>query len=356
MPSTYKSDPITTTTTNMDDVNGYKELRDEIEQSDSLLRKTMRANGIFEKEDLKYNSCFYRTPRIDPYNHVHATHEYAFFVKPDCNILDNGNLSSDILNANVPYFQNLYKSGYNYTTLQDLSYSNGGGCPFVRILTNRKTSSIDIPDISVDEYETSQNDFGSKILYPKSSMASDENLDFSVEFEDTKSLEVYNFFKAYDIYRQLKWLGIVAPSQHFIENKILHDHMAIYKFIVDEDGETILFWAKWTGVYPKSISRSSFSDIQHQGPLKITVGFKLSGFFEDMTPNIISDFNSLVAKWITGDGSYTRGYSEMAWWDPDIQMVPQESVDFPYIGVDYPTADNGQQYAQYRLKWGKFNS
>lgn len=343
----------TGTNPDLDSVAGYKALKDDMDNVNSLIRRTMRANGIYDKSDMMYNTVFYRFPRIDPFNYVEGTREYCFFIKPDLNILDNGNLSQSIQNAQVPYFYNLYNNGYRYTTLQDLCYSNGGGCPFVRILSNRKTSNIDVPDIAVEELETAQNMYGTRIFYPKSSMKSDEDIDFTVEFEDTKHLEVYNFFKAYDYYRQLKWLGIISPRQEDILNKILHDHMGLYKFVLDDDGETILFWCKWTGIYPKIISRSAFSEIPEKGPLKITVGFKQSGFFEDMVPNIISDFNSLVANWV--GAKQALGTYEYDLWDNEIQAISGEFVDYPYISIEYPTTENGLKFAEYRLKWGKYN-
>lgn len=343
----------TGTNPDLDSVAGYKALKDDMDNTNSLIRRTMRANGIYDKSDMMYNTVFYRFPRIDPFNYVEGTREYCFFIKPDLNILDNGNLSQSIQNAQVPYFYNLYNNGYRYTTLQDLCYSNGGGCPFVRILSNRKTSNIDVPDIAVEELETAQNMYGTRIFYPKSSMKSDEDIDFTVEFEDTKHLEVYNFFKAYDYYRQLKWLGIISPRQEDILNKILHDHMGLYKFVLDDDGETILFWCKWTGIYPKIISRSAFSEIPEKGPLKITVGFKQSGFFEDMVPNIISDFNSLVANWV--GARQALGTYEYDLWDDEIQAISGEFVDYPYISIEYPTTENGLKFAEYRLKWGKYN-
>lgn len=344
---------ITGTNPDLDSIEGYKALKEDMVKNDSLLRRTMRANGVYDKSDMTYNTTFYRFPRNDPFNYVEGTREYCFFVKPDLNILDNGNLSASIQNAKVPYFYNLYNNGYRYTTLQDLCYSNGGGCPFVRILSNRKTSTVDIPDIAVEELETAQNMYGTRILYPKSSMKSDEDIDFTVEFEDTKHLEIYNFFKAYDYYRQLKWLGIISPREDDIYNKILHDHMGLYKFVVDDDGETLLFWCKWTGLYPKIISRSAFGDIPEKGPLKITVGFKQSGFFEDMVPNIISDFNSLIGNWV--GSSTSLGSHEYDLWDDEIQMISGESVDYPYISIEYPTTENGLSFAEYRLKWGKYN-
>lgn len=318
--------------------------------SDSLLKKTLRANGIFESSDMKYNTEFYPLKRNDPFNRVDGTREIVFFTKPSLPILKNntGELNSEF--AETPYFNNLYLRGYT-RTLVDLSYPNGGSgtdpsCPFIHILTNRITASIDIPDIAVDELETAQNMWGTKILYPKSSMSSDEGLDFTCEFEDTKYLEIYHLFKAWDLYRQGKWWGIFSPDSNYILNKILYDQIAVYKFTIANDGETLLHWCKWIGVYPKTISRSSFSEIPSEGPLKITVGFKLSGWFEDMEPNIISDFNQLVIDW-AGSGTISRDQIYDLWSD-DIGMVSQNNVMYPFI-VKGPRNSDG--YIPYYFEW-----
>lgn len=316
--------------------------------SDNLIKKTMRAHGIFEASDMKYNTEFYPMQRNDPFNRVQGTREIVFFTKPSLPFLKNntGELKDEF--AGTSYFNNLYTRGYA-RTLVDLSYPNGGGgtdpaCPFIHILTNRITAPIDIPDIAVDELETAQNMWGTKILYPKSSMSSDEGLDFTCEFEDTKYLEIYHLFKAWDLYRQGKWWGIFSPDKSYITNKILYDQIAVYKFTIAEDGETLLHWCKWIGAYPKNISRSSFSEIPREGPLKITVSFKLSGWFEDMEPNIISDFNQLIIDWA---GTITKNDIYDIWSD-DIGMVSQDNVMYPFIVKGNPNSDG---YTPYYFEW-----
>jgi hypothetical protein len=231
---------------------------------------------------------------------------------------------------------------------------------------------MDIPDIAVEEMETAVNMFGSKILYPKSSMSSDEGVDFSIEFEDTKYAEIYHLFKTWDYYRQLKWLGILghglfakqaSNSSNTYANKyanycfykILYDHISVYKFLVSTDGNTILFMAKAIGVYPKSISRSSFSEVQDRGPLKITVGFKVSGWIEDSTPNIVADFNTLVEGW-RGTQPW-KSNSAAPLWDNDIGMISQEMMEVPFIYREKPiTPESGSstvadQFYTYKLLW-----
>ena len=310
--------------------------------------KQMRSAGIYQPLDMLYNTKFYRLKRIDPYYRVEGAIEYLFFTKPDLNLVNTshtitdgrdgyGSLTTGEIQANsiqgtsgslegdfktmilgqgsgpfgvgtsvVPYFHMLKDLGYEQTFV-DLSSSyirpnceSADRCPFIRILSNRKTSNMDIPDISVEDLETSQNLYGFKLHYPLSSLKSDEDMEFSIDFEDTQYLEVYHLFKAWDLFRRLKWLGITFPKKEYIENKILCDHISVFKFLVDVDGETLLYWAKATGVYPKSISRSAFSEMGKDGALNINVTFKVSGWFEDMDPIILEDFNHLVSEWQGG--------------------------------------------------------
>ena len=70
-----------------DDNEDIIKLKSEVLSHESDMRKTMRANGIYEPDDLKYWSTFYRLPRLDPFNHVQGAREYVFFTKPDLPIL-----------------------------------------------------------------------------------------------------------------------------------------------------------------------------------------------------------------------------------------------------------------------------
>lgn len=330
--------------------NAFKIYKAEESNSASLLRKTFRANGVYSREDMKYNTSFYRFRRFDPYNFIDGAFEMVFFTKPDLNIFSpSGGLTTTSmsntdmfgrLGANVvggtassPYFQYLYKMGYRDTVLADLcsSYRASGtrhACPFIRILSNRRTSSLDLPDIVANEIETAQNLQGTKIYYPTSSMKSDEDAEFSMEFEDTSRLEIYNLFKAYDIYRQMKNLGLVAPRVEYIANKILHEQFSAYKFLLDSDGERIIYWAKAIGIYPKTISRSSFSEIPDKGELKISVQFKIAGWVEDMDPLILQDFNRLML-------SYSGNEVQVVdLWDDSIGRISGENLDGFYVDME----------------------
>ena len=92
-------------------------------------------------------------------------------------------------------------------------------------------SNLSIPSISSESIETPVNMYGVGYSYRGSSEASDDNPTFSLEFKDTKYLDVYMYFKAYEEYETLKHHGVIKPSDYYIVNRILHEQFCIYKFI-----------------------------------------------------------------------------------------------------------------------------
>lgn len=386
-----------------------QEIASQMQETDSDLKRTLHANGVFFLEDMKFNDSFYRYPRNDPYNYVDGAREYLFFTKPDLPLVHDGNASGvdAFLTApakNIAYFTDLAESpGYRKSVFSNLSYSGVkkyDGCPFIRILSNRKTSNMDIPDLQVEELETAVNMYGTKILYPKSSSSSDEGVDFNIEFEDDRFCEIYHLFKVWDYYRTLKWYGVVSPASflkeygdnktnrttfdevlHAMERdimepnhtydtpegdyvnylfyKVLHDHIRVFKFLIDNDGETVLYAASAIGCYPKTIQRSTFSEIPDRGPLKINIGFKVSGWFDDNMTSVIQDFNDIVGSWKT-----YQECTENEWpiYDDSIGFVSQELVDVPFIvKVDPVSSSEGNpgrntEFARYLFKWARFDS
>ena len=142
----------------------------------------------------------------------------------------------------------------------------------------------------------------------------------------------------------MKWWGIISPPQYCIDHKILNDHIAVYKFIVGEDGETLLYWCKWTGVFPSTIGRDTFSEIPAEGPLKITITFKVSGWFEDMDPNILSDFQDLVTT------SLSSNHNRWTIWESDYGGVNQDNMYLPWIEFEWGKKN---ELGEQTNLWGK---
>ena len=165
------------------------------------------------------------------------------------------------------------------------------GDPFNHLLQNTLNSNLEVPSLNAPSIETSTNTFGVSLTYRGSSEESDDGPEFSLEFKDDRYLNVYTFFRAYEEYETLKKHGVIKPYKDYILNKVLHDQFAVYKFIVDEDMETIIYWGKYYGVYPTSLPRDAFNSDNFADGLTFSINFK-AAFYEDMRPEILYDFNN----------------------------------------------------------------
>ena len=268
--------------------------------SNNLFEETQLRKGIFTKR--------YRYGIINPYHSLTTCREFLFFTKPDLNIYERGD-------DGVPKskIRDELRS-YRYWTELENRYPEVLGClqsskqitanevgtsvidPFNQLLANMVQSNLDVPGITAEMIDTPSNMYGVNFQYRNSSEASDDGFDFSLEFKDTKYLPVYHFFRAYEEYERLKHHGVVGPYINYIKQKVLHDQYAIYKFLVDEDMETIIYYAKYYGVKSKSLPRDTFNNVNFDNGLSYSIDFN-AAFVEDMNPEILIDFNNTAYRY-----------------------------------------------------------
>lgn len=350
-PFTYGA---TNTSTNSDGTTTTDETtRRKAVMTDTAVRRTMMSNGFFNPEDFQDYDRFYIFPRNDPYRALNTTREYIFVTKPDLNIFANttdpATLNPEI--ANDPFFSNLLDRGYG-KILQSLQNSFTGGdniTPFVNLLSNYKISSLELSPISAGDIETGANMFGTRMYYRRPTDTSDEECDFSIEFKDTKFLDCYLWFKAYDQYEQRKYQGKISlRNPEYARCKILSDQMTIFKFIVGEDGESLVYWACIWGCYPKSVPRDTFSELNANGGLSFSINWHGS-FQSDMDPLILQHFNKLVKE----SGMYSAS-ADLPLYDEEIGSIRQDAAYCPYIvGLsDTDTKINTYDGKKvYKLRW-----
>lgn len=326
-----------------------------ISQQDFIIQPNLRKEKRF--------GMFDRVGILDPTAKIISTKEYVFFTKPDLNIFKNaegtalndgrdydGTYMYDGL-ANIPIFRDAFVRYKDVLAqlqssvhLKNYIYNS----PFMNLLSNNIKSPIDLPAISAEETATSANAYGTAITYRDSSEKSDDGFEFNIEFEDTKYLEIYMLFKLYDEYERKKKLGIVGPKEEYIVNKVIHDQFSIYKILVGEDGESIIYFAKYYGVYPKGVPRDVMNEVGSDGKVRFTVPFKCQ-FMDDQDPQILADFNALT----NPDGEFTREMSMPAI-DPETQMGNIRFGMVPFITqekIDEDKADVWERVNRYKLRW-----
>lgn len=317
-----------------------------VKNKDGILEKDLRAYrilddslfnsvGLYSKEEIE-EARFTKYSRfgrvLDPYGRLNPGREYLFFVKPDLHIvIPNGDtkpygaiyeignftnvdvgepIHDMVLNPQLqenPYFMNLLLTHPN--VIQELQFSAGNKLrknrdPFIHSLSFGVISNLPLDSVSMETLDNPSTVFGTSYKYVRDSEASDENYSFSLEFVDNKNLDIYHFFKAYSEYHIARKSGFVTPpSLDFYRYKRLHNTMGIYKFVVAEDMETIIYWAYLWGVYPTSVPRDAFQDpsFPDGNGLTFTVSFE-AAFIEDMNPMILNQFNSLMRPYLKAKG------------------------------------------------------
>ena len=298
----------------------HRDLRDRglftMEETD--IRNLLRSNLIYDRAELSWYEKFNRFGFMDPYNNLSQSKEYLFFTKPDCHIYKPDTTELQPIFKNDPFFidmanryphvlQQLQSSaGSTGTTTSDNIAKN----PFMVLLSNSVKNSIDLPSLTATEMDNSTNMYGTTMPYRKDAWTGDENIEFSLEFEDSRFLEVYLLLKTYEEYERYKTLGMIYPpnidhadewgeAKHncnvYIREKRLHDVFGIYRIIVGEDYQTIIYWAYLCGVYFNNVPRDAFNDLKNGEGLTFSADFK-AFCVADMDPTILCNFNRLIYK------------------------------------------------------------
>lgn len=327
-------------------------------------------SNIYDRRNVSMYNRFNRFGFIDPYNSIKNTKEYLFFTKPDLHIYTPGTNTLNPQLSSYDFFNELHER-YPNVILQlqksALQVKTESYSPFMTILSNSVRSSLDMPDMVANTIDTSATLFGTSINYRGDAFNSDEKHDFSLEFEDSKYLELYHLFRAIEEYSRLKKFGIVSPPNinkakvdknglafsSYLQNKELHDQFSIYKFIVGEDFEEIHYFALFKGVFTKSTPRDAFSELNPDGGLKYNIQFEAQ-FVEDMKQSILIEFNNLISTtmalssnpiWLNIYNSKTRTI------DPRWALTPYVvKINKGETLTDAWSAPNDMNYI-YKLKW-----
>lgn len=348
----------------------------------------LRSNLIYDRADLSWYERFNRFGFMDPYNNLTQTKEYLFFTKPDCHIFTPGTTKLQPVLANDPFFIDMAnRYPHVIQQLQSSAGSSGNNNddnivknPFMVLLSNSVKNSMDLPALTANEMDNSTNMYGTTLPYRKDAWTGDENVEFSLEFEDSRFLEVYLLLKTYEMYERYKTIGMIYPpnidkadefgeGKHncnvYIREKRLHDTFGVYRIIVGEDYQTIIYWAYMCGAYFNNVPRDAFNDLKNGEGLRFTADFK-AFCVSDMDPTILINFNRLIYK-AYGQGSYNR--SRLHIYGEDGSTLGKEThsringdwAKYPMIArlekEDFATSDawpgiNGMNYT-YQLQWFK---
>lgn len=293
-----------------------------------------------QKSFVKSTKYYNRFKTTGTNSQLQRGYAHVFFVRPSCNILkDSGNKLIDGLKNNE-LFSYAFQSSKEI--LKELVASNGSNHDFMLSLSNQ-VDSFSLSDEYIGSDTYGRTFTGYKVAYGKNNIESKTSGTFTVKYNDNKYLNVYQLHKCWAEYISGVYRGQISPANSSIINKILDYVGSCYYFLTAEDGETIIFWSKYFGVFPTTIPSSQYSwgggNTLYNPELEIE--YKYS-FKEDFNPYTMIEFNY-------NSRIDTNGTTYIPVYDKKLGHAGKKWVGVPFVELIQST-DSDCPY-QYKLRF-----
>jgi hypothetical protein len=289
----------------------------------------------------KYTSAYNRFKMDNPNDRLAKTFSHVFFVRPDCNIYAEGSSGNQTSPELADYLKNesefYYALKHSPELLRQLTQSQAGyDHEFMMFLSN-KARSFEIKDeyITDDKYGIGLT--GYSIPYGKDNVESRASERFSINYRDDRDLHVYHLHKLWMEYISLCFRGKILPKESYNKNKVLDYPTCLYYILCAEDGESVIFWTKYWGVFPVEAPSSGFSysadNAASVNDPELRIEYRYA-WKEDFNPLTLIEFNKHSA---AGSYKYLNRYnsakagSGYAWAGaPFVETWNRLDVDLPY--------------------------
>ena len=260
---------------------------------------------------------------VNPNDLLTKAFPYVFFVRPSCELIDFSSGTSPTLGYNVKnnplynlYFKNCPEVIYS------LVKNYGSNHNFMMALSNR-AESFELKDRSLDTDTYGKTIRGNSISYGRNAEKSKAAGEFTVQYTDDYDLHILKIHELWLDYVEGVKNGKYTPLETNIINKVLDYAGSVFYFLCGPDGETIVYCAKYTGIFPSTIPDSALSyqkgNIINNPSYSVTYQYSWS---EIDNPEIITDFNQMSAP---------TDYRAEAAYQPDILSTGTTWVGAPYI-------------------------
>ena len=269
---------------------------------------------------------------------------YVFFTRPDLNLYDiPGTRLTSSANSD-PIISGLHNS--DPFLLQTLTKAFNTHHDFNPFLSNMALS-FDLSDESIETLATGDTFTGWRVKYGRHNIAYKSSGQFSVSYQDTHKLQVYKLHKAWVEYISKVYRGELESKRKYIQSRRLDYACSAYYFVCAPDGETILYWSKYVGVFPSTVPTGTLAWNKGGfiGNLDSSITYEYS-WKSDMELPIIRDFN-VNSK--IDDDEETTGISHSPSYDNDLVGAGYAFAKAPFIRIE--TNSDGQFV--FRLKFKK---
>lgn len=288
----------------------------------------------------RMSSQFNRFKTAFPDYELTKTFAYVFFTRPDLNILTSRTEMCSQASQD-PLYNYAYHN--NPELIRNLTRFGSTNHCFNVFLSN-VAKSFEISDEYIKTVEAGETYTGYKIFYGRNDIESKAAGEFSISYRDDYNLDVFRTHKIWVDYISKVFRGEFSPRSSHKQNKELDYATAVYYFLLGPDQQTILFWSKYTGVFPTNTSSSTYS-WDSQSILKLpepSIKYAYS-IKRDFDPTTLAEFNTLSSNY--SNARPVRVYEEK-----------HLGVGSTWVGAPFViTTRNAKGQSVYMLKWRAVN-
>ncbi|WP_368880273.1 hypothetical protein [Proteus mirabilis] len=273
-----------------------------INNSGDVFRRIQEIDGNADRKNREFDNFFIaRRPLLDPLSN---THTYIFFTSPDLPLSEDTFRGLAGSKANVSTIMNkngrfLKLPGYGDSIYSEniVKMLSGGGGMFMPLFTNR---ALGIPSsdqtLDVVEYSETWNKY--KISMGTTTKDTQIAGNFEIPMMEDQNLTVIRTLKLWVDTIQAMFLGDVisaVSTQDDIaasQNAYNDYSVSAYVFVTRPDAKTLIYWSKYTGLFPTKIPYGVLQTEDGGGNIidKVSAEFQFS-YKEDMDIAILNDFN-----------------------------------------------------------------
>jgi len=203
--------------------------------------------------------------------------------------------------ARSPIISQIFKTNRKLVEVFEI---NGGGSTtknsLMPLITNFALG-VDTKDFTMKPIELLETFRGYKMTIASHATESRSGGELSIPFYNDENLLIYNLHQIWFDYIDGVKLGKYMPLPDASENAYLDYMSSLYYFAFKPDMETLVYWCKFTGMWPSNIPSSIFSAKRFSiDPVdEISISYSYS-YAEEMNESILRDFemvsNSEVLK------------------------------------------------------------
>lgn len=285
---------------------------------------------------------------------------HIFITRPECYIMSVGE-TRPVLSDQCAHDEVMMSSYQRFPHISEILSpvyvcQNPAGVPYANwnyLLTNR-VQGLNVSGITLGTIESMAKGVHGSTIQPGGTITSMDVNNLELTFRDTKWMDVYENIRAWMWYIHKRRTGELFPpfngyqktnswgSYNGFTNSYASTHpydraleycASLYDIIVDETGTRILYWCKYYGIYPTSLSNGMLNN-SNNAPLGTSDGASISASFryqykeENLLKTLAEfNFNAGIANQL---GERLNSYAQNM---PNSQSFIDHGLAKPYIGA-----------------------